>query len=123
MWLGFQQRPASPVRWDLLTPMTEEDAGKGLAGALRQYLPVFCWKLPPDHVAPILFGCLAVSYLFSEEAWCLQGGGEEGSGREGPEEKQIIPNPVLVASQVVPGGWVLSAWPSSSPFEHPWGCD
>lgn len=27
----------------------------------------------------------------------------KGSGREGPEEKQIIPNPVLVASQIVPG--------------------
>lgn len=25
-----------------------------------------------------------------------------GSGREGPQEKRIIPNPVLVASQVVP---------------------
>lgn len=25
------------------------------------------------------------------------------SGREGPEEKQTIPNPVLVASQIVPG--------------------
>lgn len=35
-----------------------------------------------------------------------------GSGREGPEEKQIIPNPVLVASQVVPGrlGAVSLAW-------------
>lgn len=60
MWLGFQRRPASPVRWDLLTPMTEV-AGKGLAGALGQHLPVFCWKLSPDHVAPILFGCLAVT--------------------------------------------------------------
>lgn len=37
-----------------------------------------------------------------EEAWCLQGGGE-GAWGEGPEGKQTIPNPVLVASQIVPG--------------------
>jgi hypothetical protein len=37
-----------------------------------------------------------------------------GSGGEGTEEKQITPNPVLVASQVVlvgQRGWVLSALP------------
>lgn len=40
-----------------------------------------------------------------------------GLGGEGPEEKQTIPNPVLVASQTVPGR--LSAWRSS--LQHPYG--
>lgn len=60
---GIPAAPSIPVRWDLLTPMTEV-AGKALAGVLGQHSPVFCWKLPPDHVALILFGAWQLSYLF-----------------------------------------------------------
>lgn len=54
----FQQRSPSPAGWASLTLVTE-DAGECLAEGVWQYLPVFCWELPPDHVALIILGCLA----------------------------------------------------------------
>lgn len=42
------------------TNLMTKDAGKCLAEGIWQYLPVFCWELPPDHVALLIFSCLAV---------------------------------------------------------------
>lgn len=99
---GIPAAPSIPSEVGFTHP---HDRGywKGLAGALWQCLPVFCWKLPPDHVAPVLLGCLVVMLFVLRGGLVSPGWWGGGSGREGPEEKHIIPNPVLVASQIVPG--------------------
>lgn len=80
MWPGLRQRLPSPAGWALLTLATQ-DAGKCVAEGTGQHLPVFCWELPPGHVAWSSSACLAAAYLF------LQRGGSLGRWEEAPGSK------------------------------------
>lgn len=55
---GLQQG-CLPSQSEALLTLVTEDAGKCAAGGVGQYLSVFCWELPPDHMASRIPGCLA----------------------------------------------------------------
>lgn len=95
---GFQPRSPSPAGWALLTLVTE-DAGKCLAGGIGQYLPVFCWGLPADHVASIILGCLAAVLFVLRAGMVCRATGRGSWQGEGKVVRQIAPNPIPKTSQ------------------------
>lgn len=71
-------------------------------------MPVFCWELPPDHVAMIILGCLAAVSLVLRGGLSLgQWGGVGGGGKEWEEEKQIAQ---LQRQAKCPKKSALSGW-------------
>ena len=105
-----------------LTNLMTEDAGKCLAEGIWQYLPVFCWGLPPDHVTLLIFGSLAAVLFVLRTGMvsgAMGGGWQPGWGRQ---EKQMAPNPIPGTSQASWESWALSGqqlppgWWGQGPF-------